>query len=73
MSLDFPVHPRLKEEEELQLRELQQQLPFLKRTTLATALIVLGLSVARAEGGAQRLLGLLGRRMQADGGASCPA
>jgi len=70
MSLDFPVHPRLKEEEEQQLRELQEQLPFLKRTTLATALIVLGLSVARAEGGAQRLLGLLGKRMQAAGGAA---
>lgn len=66
MSLDFPVHPRLKEAEEQQLRELLTTVPYLRRTTLVTALIILGLTVARAEGGVQRLLSLLGQRMQAE-------
>lgn len=66
MSIDFPVHPRLKEREERQLRELQLKLPFLKRTTLVTALILMGLKVAHGEGGAQRLLSMLGERLQAE-------
>jgi len=70
MSLDFKVHPRLKESEEQAVRELQRELPFLKRTTLVTGLILMGLSVVRADGGAQRLLSLLGLRMQAEGGAA---
>ncbi len=69
MSLDFPVHPRLKEAEELELRELQKQLPFLTRTTLVTGLILMGLSVLREPGGAQRMLSLLGLRMQAGAAA----
>jgi hypothetical protein len=70
MSLDFKVHPRLKDSEEQAVRELQRQLPFLKRTPLVTGLILMGLSVMRAEDGAQRLLSLLGRRMQAEGGVA---
>lgn len=70
MSLDFPVHPRLKEPEELAIRDLQKQVPFLRRTTIVTGLILLGLSVARGEGGTQRLLSLLGLRVQADGSAA---
>jgi len=70
MSLDFLVHPRLKESEEKAVREVQAQVPFLRRTTVVTGLILLGLSVARSEGGAQRLLRLLGMRMHAEGGAA---
>jgi len=65
MSIDFPVHPRLNEEEEALVQELLQLAP-VKRTTLVTGCIAYALAKVRHDGDEfQRLLQMLRRRMQA--------
>jgi len=61
--LDFPVHPRLKEDEELRLQQLVEREPIISRTTFATLLLLLGLDIVeQSEDGFQRLLQILRRR-----------
>lgn len=65
MAADFPVSPRLSEEEDAALRALVEREPLLTRTRVAHGLILLGLEVIEASGdGFERFLRVLRLRKQ---------